>query len=319
MSKEKGTEQRPDDYIMDLGDLSLNDIVGQDNAIKEFRSFIESLRYGMVYRSWALDIPRGILLTGGPGLGKTASVRAVARELKNDVILMELRYMDIASKWVDYPIEQLKSFFSMAEEQSKEKHVIIFIDEIDSMIPQRSDNLHETSMKRVNVFLAWMDGGFSKLRNVTLIGATNYPEGIDTAAKRPGRFDKIIEYVPLTASAIMQGLQNHMGRRSLGYAKIKEIDWDQIQSIVRDGCLSGADLPEVVNCIIRDKVTEHVKNLCEKANFNTLTKAEQSAAGCNPEYLPEPIDTANIRQHIFEYIKFKGKESSSFGFMMHGA
>jgi len=261
------------DFIMDLGYLELDDIVGQDEAIDELKNIVDAIENKDIYAMWGYNIPRGILLLGGPGTGKTATVRALAKRLENTVTLMELRYLDIASKWVDMPIEQLRNFFALAEEESKNKHVLIFIDEIDAMIPNREDQLHETSMKRVNVFLEWMDGGFNILKNITIIGATNRKEGIDKAALRPGRFGKIIEYKDLCKKDIIHGIKIHFSKRKIDSGLILDIDWSEVESSTTVKSMTGADLPEIIDKILSIKVKEHISmirnNIDDKPTIST--------------------------------------------------
>ena len=294
-----------EDFLMDLGDLDLDEIVGQEEAIKELKLFVESIEYNHIYNIWNSKSPIGILLTGEPGTGKTASVRALAKRLADQVTLMELRYLDIASKWVDMPIEQLRGFFALAEEKAQDKHVIIFIDEIDAMIPSRDSQLHEASMKRVNVFLEWMNGGFSNLENITIIGATNFLQGVDKAALRAGRFDKIINFVPLSATEKLRGLQIHLSKRHLKSELLKDIEWTQILPVIENASIVGADLPEIINRLVRQKITAHIDILKSKTEYDRRTATEQIKLASLPDYMPEPIETDDVVKTISEYVIYK--------------
>lgn len=301
-------ESRIEDYLMSTTALGLDEIVGQKEAISELRNLCDSIKYKELYKFWKLASPKGILFTGPTGVGKTESIRATANELGGRVTLMELRYLDIASKYVDKPIEQLRSFFDIAEKQSKQKHVIIFIDEIDSMLPIRDSNLHETSLKRVNVFLEWMDGGFSGIENITIIGATNNPEGMDEAAKRPGRFDKLIKFNELDTDAIVTGLQIHFNKRNLYTCQYVEHDlnWDIVRPLIKTGSLSGADMPEIINRLVNRKVQEH-KTKIEMSipNFNKLADYNRNQHIIDLKYMPNPINSNDIYETTKEYINWK--------------
>lgn len=317
--KRKGntiTPQKPlnyTDYVMDLGNLSLDEIVGQDEAIAELKTLVESIKYKTIYNIWKVKSAKGIMLIGGTGLGKTASVRALAKELSNDVILMELRYLDIASRWIDAPIEHLKQFFKIAEIKSKEKHVLIFIDELDSMLPDReSGNLHETSVKRVDVFLEWMDGGLGTLENITLIGATNFEYGVDRAAKRPGRFDKLLQYKDLDSDAVIKGLKIHLEKKDLNDTQIEDIDWDLIRQKSKLSNITGADLPEIINRLITCKINEHISNLQNKINFDDLDVDEKDVQIYNTEYYPDRITTDDFINQINKYVSYKNKGKDYF-------
>lgn len=298
-------EQKPiSEYTMDTNGLDLTEIVGQEQAVREMQMFIQSIKYRASYKAWSMKSPKGILLTGKPGTGKTAAVRALAKELGDSVVLMELRYLDIASKWVDAPIEHLRSFFTAAEEFAQTKHVIVFIDEIDAMIPQRTDTLHETSAKKVDVFLEWMDGGFRSISNITVIGATNNLEGVDAAARRPGRMDKIVHFNDLTGDAIIAGLQVHLNKRKLGPRQITTVDWQEIRKSVSDGYLSGADLPEVVNRVVADKIQQHISAvLLAHPDYDSLSKNYQKKIFKSYKYMPQPISTEDFVRTIAAFIK----------------
>jgi len=167
----------------------LDDVIGQDQAVEELKELLHNIKEKEFCNVWGIRPVNGILLTGSPGTGKTMAARALTKELGCDAIMMELKYRDIASRWIDAPIEHLSQFFKIVELKARDKHVIVFIDEIDSMLPDRSSlHLHESSVKRVDVFLEWLDGGLTSLKNVTVIGATNFINGVDRAALRPGRF-----------------------------------------------------------------------------------------------------------------------------------
>jgi SpoVK/Ycf46/Vps4 family AAA+-type ATPase len=163
------------------GGNTLEDIVGQPDAINELKEFRNSLMFQKVYSYWKIQPPKGILFEGPPGTGKTECVRALANELRDVCSFMEIRSIDIASRYMDAPIESLREYFKVAENLAKTKHVVVFIDEIDSMLSNRQEQLHEVSIKRVNTFLEWMDGGFSSISGITIIGATNNLSGIDGA------------------------------------------------------------------------------------------------------------------------------------------
>lgn len=179
----------------------------------------------------------------------------------------------------------LKNYFMKFKNDAKKSHVIVFIDEIDTVLPKRTENLHVAFAQRVNVFLEWMGGGIHSLHNISLIGSTNCLKNIDEAALRPGRFDRIIEFHPLPAQAIVEAFKVHLKLKQLAEHQIGNIDWSKIEESIKDVELAGAAIPNILDRILIDKAMEHHSNLNSKNtnriknnfNDNTLYPAPISA------------------------------------------
>lgn len=298
------------DFVVNPGEYFLNEIVGQDEAIDELVSFKNMILNKNIYQYWSTLIPKGILLEGPTGTGKTISVRALANELGNGVKLIEISYKNIASRYMDAPIENLREYFSTAEKYSEECHVIIFIDEIDAMLPQRNNETHEVTNRRVNVFLEWLDGGFQSMKNITLIGSTNFKENIDKAILRPGRIDKIIHFNNLTDAAIIKGLKLYLEKKNYNEHQVGHIDWDLVASSLKSQILSGADIGAIVESIVSNKAKEHYSILQKETtgkighedfNFNEIH---------NEKFHPSPITTETIIQGVSTYIQ------SRYGYLL---
>lgn len=131
---------------------------------------------------------KGVLFTGEPGTGKTMLARIIASHA--DAAFFQISGPEIFSKWYGQSEEVLRRIFGAA---AKEKRAIIFFDEIDSVAAQRDDVSHEASKRVVAQLLTLMDG-FSTDTNVVVIAATNRPQDLDSALRRPGRFDWEIEF-----------------------------------------------------------------------------------------------------------------------------
>lgn len=131
---------------------------------------------------------KGVLFTGDPGTGKTMLARIIANE--SDATFLEISGPQFISKWVGQSEEILRLLFDYAADQ---KRCIIFFDEIDSVAGQRSGDSHESARRVVAQLLTKMDG-FTAADNVVVIAATNRPEDIDVALRRPGRFDWEIHF-----------------------------------------------------------------------------------------------------------------------------
>lgn len=169
-----------------------DNVAGYDDVKEELKEaiqpYIDKETHKKI-RDMNLEIVRGILMYGPTGVGKTLFARVIAGETKMNFI--SVKCSDFLSKWVGESEAQLKSVFMEARQKAP---CIIFFDEIEAFLIART-NLESTwEQTIVTTFLAEMDG-FERLQDVLIIGATNYPNKIDPAVIRPGRFDKII-YIP---------------------------------------------------------------------------------------------------------------------------
>lgn len=170
--------------------VSYEEIGGLDNEIRRIREMIElPLKYPQVFERLGVDPPKGVLLHGPPGCGKTLIARAVANE--TDAFFTHLSGPEIMDKLYGQSEANLRKIF---EEASSKAPSIIFLDEIDAIAPKREDMGGEKQVEKrvVAQLLALMDG-LSLRGQVIVIGATNIPNVLDPALRRPGRFDREIE------------------------------------------------------------------------------------------------------------------------------
>ena len=140
--------------------------------------------YPDVAKKWKVRTGGGVLLYGPPGTGKTLLAKAVAGELDADFFY--IKASDVMSKWVGESEKKVSNLFAKARESSK---AVIFIDEIDALIPKRTGQSSTVMARVVPQFLAEMDGMDSKNDKILLMAATNVPWNLDEAVLRPGRFD----------------------------------------------------------------------------------------------------------------------------------
>ena len=168
--------------------VTYEDIGGLTDEIKKVREMIElPLRHPEIFEKLGIEAPKGVLLFGPPGTGKTLLAKAVANE--SNAQFISISGPEIMSKFYGESEARLREIFKEAKEKSPS---IIFIDEIDSIAPKREEVTGEVERRVVSQMLSLMDGLESRGK-VIVISATNRPNAIDPALRRPGRFDREIE------------------------------------------------------------------------------------------------------------------------------
>lgn len=169
--------------------VSLKDVGGLSEVLKELREVIEiPLKRPELLAQLGLEAPRGVLLVGPPGTGKTLTARSLAEEL--GVNYISIVGPEIMGKYYGEAETRLRSIF---EKAAKAAPCIIFIDEIDSLAPDRSKVEGEVEKRLVAQLLGLMDG-FAKTNGVIVLAATNRPDHLDPALRRPGRFDREVQF-----------------------------------------------------------------------------------------------------------------------------
>lgn len=177
-----------DEDIAGGKEIAYEDIGGIGSQLQKVREMIElPLKHPELFRRLGIDPPKGVLLHGPPGTGKTMIAKAVASEV--NAHFKSINGPEIISKYYGESEKQLREVFVEAGENSP---AIIFIDEIDSICPKREDVSGEVERRVVAQMLSLMDGMQGR-SNVVVIGATNRQDAIDPALRRPGRFDREIE------------------------------------------------------------------------------------------------------------------------------
>jgi transitional endoplasmic reticulum ATPase len=214
-----------------------DDIGGLDQARDRLREGVElPLKHPEAFRRLGIRPAKGFLLYGPPGTGKTLLAKAAARESEANFIAT--KSSDLLSKWYGESEQQIARLFNRARQVAP---TIIFIDELDSLVPARGGGLGEPQVTErvVNTILAEMDG-LEELQNVVVIGATNRPNLVDPALLRPGRFDELV-YV---------GTPDTAGRRRILAIHTKHMPLDRdvdLESLARrTDRFTGADLEDLV-------------------------------------------------------------------------
>jgi transitional endoplasmic reticulum ATPase len=184
--------------------VSYEDIGGLEREVARVREIVElPLKHSRIFERLGILAPKGVLLYGPPGTGKTLLARAVAAESR--VHFIHLNGPEIMRKFYGESEAKLREVF---EEAAKHAPAILFIDEIDAVAPKRAEVIGEVEKRVVAQLLSLMDGFVSR-GQVIVIGATNIPEVLDPALRRPGRFDREIEIGVPNTQARLQILKIH--------------------------------------------------------------------------------------------------------------
>ncbi len=184
--------------------VAYEDIGGLKDQVDRVREMIElPLRHPELFEKLGVDAPKGVLLHGPPGTGKTLLAKAVASETSANFV--SIGGPEIMSKFYGESEERLREIFKEAAENAPS---IIFIDEIDSIAPKRDEVTAETERRVVAQLLALMDG-LAARGKVVVIGATNRPNALDPAIRRPGRFDRELELPVPDKEGRLEILQIH--------------------------------------------------------------------------------------------------------------
>ena len=265
--------------------VTYEDIGGLHEEIKKVREMIEyPMRHPELFERLGVEPPKGVLLHGPPGTGKTLLAKAVANEAGANFLV--INGPEVMSKWYGQSEENLRKVF---EEAEKDAPSIIFIDEIDSLAPKREETKGEVERRVVSQLLTLMDG-LKGRGKVIVIAATNRPNAIDPALRRPGRFDR----------ELVIGVPNKDGRKEVleihtrNMPLTKDVNLDELAE--RTHGFVGADLealakeaamhvlrrvmPEISNIDESEKIPEEIlkKLKVVKEDFDYAMKMVQPSA-----------------------------------------
>jgi transitional endoplasmic reticulum ATPase len=246
--------------------LSYEEVGGLKRELQRIREIVElPLRYPEVFERLGVDAPKGVLLHGPPGCGKTLIARAVAHE--TDAHFFSVNGPEIIHKFYGESEAHLRKIF---EEASRKSPAIIFIDEIDAIAPRRDKVIGDVEKRVVAQLLALMDG-LAKRQHVIVIAATNIPAALDPALRRPGRFDREIAISIPNREGRAEILDVH----SRGMPLASDVDMSRIASITHG--YVGADLAALCResamiCIRR--IIPEIDFAAVRIPYDALMKAE---------------------------------------------
>ena len=211
--------------------VSYEDIGGLNAALQRVREMIElPLRHPELFKQLGIEPPKGVLPHGPPGCGKTLLAKAVANE--SDAYFISISGPEIHSKFYGESEARLREVFKLAEQNVPS---IVFIDELDAIAPKREEVYGEVEKRVVAQLLALMDG-LKERGQLIVIGATNRPNALDPALRRPGRFDREIEIGMPDRDGRLEILQIH----TRGMPLAEDVDLNALANITHG--FSGADL-----------------------------------------------------------------------------
>ena len=254
-------------------DVTYDDIGGMAETIDQLREMVElPLRYPELFQRLGVDPPKGVLLHGPPGTGKTLLARAVANESSAEFFL--INGPEIMGSGYGESEKKLREVF---EQATKAAPAIVFIDEIDSIAPKRGNVTGEAEKRLVAQLLTLMDG-LEPRANLVVIAATNRPEAIDEALRRPGRFDR----------EIIIGVPDARGRREIlaihtrGMPLAEGVDLQELARTTYG--FVGADL----SALTREAAIEAVRRIMPKLDLE------------NAQIPPEVLDTLSVTREDFQ-------------------
>ncbi|MFW9826417.1 MAG: CDC48 family AAA ATPase [Candidatus Thorarchaeota archaeon] len=234
--------------------ITYEDVGGLDKEIQRVREMVElPLRHPSLFKRLGIDPPKGVLLRGPPGCGKTLLARAVANE--SEAHFISINGPEVMSKFYGESEKKLRKIFIEAEEKSP---AIIFIDEIDAIAPKRETVTGEVERRVVAQLLALMDGLHGRGK-VIVIGATNRPNSLDPALRRPGRFDREIEIkVP-----------NEKGRREIFQIHTRNMPLDKKISLKEFSQITHGFVGADISAVCREAAMSALRRYLPKIDLES--------------------------------------------------
>jgi len=225
--------------------INFGDVGGMDKLKDEIRmKIIHPLTHPEIFKAYGKKIGGGILMYGPPGCGKTHLARATAGEVKAGFIAIGIH--DVLDMWIGSSEHRLHELFEQARQS---KPCVLFFDEVDALGASRTDMRHSAGRLLINQFLAELDGVQFSNEGVLILAATNAPWHLDSAFRRPGRFDRIIFVPPPDPPARAAIL------RILVKGKpVSDLDFESLAKKT-DG-FSGADLKAIIDLAVEAKLSE---------------------------------------------------------------
>ncbi|HTL59714.1 MAG TPA: AAA family ATPase [Candidatus Limnocylindrales bacterium] len=279
--------------------ITFQDVGGMEKLKEEIRmKIIHPLTHPELYKAYGKQIGGGILMYGPPGCGKTYLARATAGEIKASFIAVGIN--DVLDMWIGNSERNLHELFEQARNHTP---CVLFFDEVDALGASRSDMRHHAGRQLINQFLAEMDGVKTSNEGVLILAATNAPWHLDSAFRRPGRFDRILFVPPPDSAARAAILRLHCRGKP-----IEDLDYEHLAKKTQD--FSGADLKAVIDVAIEKKLGEALKaGIPKPLSTKDLVSAADSLKATTKEWFATARNYAlysnqgGIYDDILQYLK----------------
>jgi transitional endoplasmic reticulum ATPase len=280
---------------------TFEEVGGMDKVKEEVKmKIIHPLQHPEIYKAYGKKIGGGILLYGPPGCGKTHLARATAGEVGSNFIAVGIS--DILDMYIGQSERNLHAIFEKARNL---KPCVLFFDEVDALGASRTDMRHSAGRNVINQFLAELDGVEYDNEGVLVLAATNAPWHLDSAFRRPGRFDRIIFVPPPdeeARAAILKLKLKGKPTTKINYQKL----------VKRTNGFSGADLEAVIDKAIESKLADAMKKgIPEPISGQDLEKAVKHHKATTKEWFSTAknyalfANEAGIYDEILEYLNIK--------------
>ena len=228
--------------------ISFADVGGMEALKEEIKiKVVHPLAHPELYRAYGKSIGGGILMYGPPGCGKTYLARATAGEIS--AAFLSVGIQDVLDMWIGNSERNLHELFQRAR---RNRPCVLFFDEVDALGASRADMRRSGGRQLINQFLSEMDGVAASNEGVLILAATNAPWHLDSAFRRPGRFDRVLFVPPPDAFARAAVL-----RVPLRGKPLRDVDFDHLAK--KTDSFSGADLKAVVDLAVEEKLRQAIK------------------------------------------------------------